>query len=250
MLVRRTRVPGFTLTELLVVVAILAMLGSLLTAVAMRAMHGARRTKCLSNLHQFVLADIQYYNDLGALPDPSGFIPSSVTVDRLRDIASRMRLDLPKDAPAKWPKRPKQPDWINCPMAKTSGFAEGLVLGGGLYTGYGYFGGIESSFMVKRGLAKLPDPEHIVDRKNSYRGVMWADVLTEYRIGDSRRFEIFHVTKWKKYSDFRFHADEIDGMHRGWSDGSVEWVPVKDGQLGGKDAPQIKVKHSLGNFYL
>lgn len=247
---RSRPVRGFTLLELLVVVAILGLLASLVVVVASRSLHAAKRAKCLNNLRQFVFADLASTRDNGKLPDPHPYIPSSIPLFRLEDVASRMNMPLPKGPLSTWPKRAKQPEWINCPMARTSGFAEGMVLGGGLYTGYAYVGGLEASPMIRQKLATLPDPEHLADRNNSRRGVLWADVLTEFRIADPRRFENFHVAGRRKYKDFRFHAEEIDGMHRGWSDGSVEWVPILNGVFDSEKGPAVKVRHALGNFYL
>ena len=134
-------------------------------------------------------------------------------------------------------------------MAANSGYAEGVTLGGGLYTGYAYYGGIEDSKMVSMGFATLLHPEHTADLKDTRRGVLWADVLDEFITPDPRRFEFFHARKQTKYPDFRFNAGELGGIHRAWSDGSVEWVTGNRIDLSGAGSPDLQIRHLLGNFY-
>ena len=59
-LCRRT---GFTLVELLVVVAVIALLVALLMPAMARAKESARTASCLNNLHQLSLADAAYSSD-------------------------------------------------------------------------------------------------------------------------------------------------------------------------------------------
>lgn len=247
----RTRLfsSGFTLVELLVVLAIIAVLAGLLLPVLGQARRRAVRTRCLNNLRQFALADTLYCNDHGRLPPPNDFVPSSVTVDRLGQMGRTLGLPVPEGPANVWPRRALQPAWINCPMAVTSGHAEGLTLGGGLYTGYSYVGGVENSRMISMGFATLVRPGVVADERNTRRGVLWTDVLNEFHTEDPRRFEFFHVRHRRSYPDFQFPAGDLDGFHRAWSDASVEWIPARHLQLSGRNSPDLGLRHLLGNFY-
>ncbi len=69
---------GFTLVELLVVVAIIAVLLAMLTPAMETAIERARRARCLSNLHQLHLATMHYAADHNAsftarTPGASGY---------------------------------------------------------------------------------------------------------------------------------------------------------------------------------
>lgn len=59
---------GFTLVELLVVVAIIAMLVGLLVPATLRARESARRASCSNNQHQLGLAAMAYDTANGHLP--------------------------------------------------------------------------------------------------------------------------------------------------------------------------------------
>src|SRR5947209_1202144 len=63
---RPSRIPGklaFTLIELMVVIAIIAILAALLFPVLSRAKAKARQTTCINNMHQLTLADTLYATD-------------------------------------------------------------------------------------------------------------------------------------------------------------------------------------------
>src|ERR1700733_15695795 len=66
---RQTRRRGFTLVELLVVISIIAVLIAILLPAITRAQSAARRTACMSNLHQIGIAIVNYTDESG------GYIP-------------------------------------------------------------------------------------------------------------------------------------------------------------------------------
>ena len=59
---------GFTLIELLVVIAIIAVLIALLLPAVQSAREAARRTQCVNNLKQIVLAVMNYESSHAVLP--------------------------------------------------------------------------------------------------------------------------------------------------------------------------------------
>ena len=66
---------GFTLVELLVVIAIIAMLVTLLLPAVQAAREAARRASCLNNLKQLGLSAHNYHSALGRLPLSNSYNP-------------------------------------------------------------------------------------------------------------------------------------------------------------------------------
>lgn len=246
---RPVHASGFTLLELLVVIAIIGILAAIIMPVFARTKHVAKRAQCINNLRQFAAADLAYFNDNGELPAIEGIIPSTISAQRLTNMAKYINMPVPTGPVTKWPKRMQQPEWFNCPMARDSGYAEGLTAGGGVYIGYMYVGGIADSQLILAGIATLTNPEHSASRKNLNRGVLWCDILSEFRTSDPRRYECFHAERGKRYPDFRFPEKELEGIHRAWSDGSVEWVPTSQLKLSEANSPSLQIRHFLGNYY-
>ncbi len=87
------RVRGFTLVELLVVVAIVAILASILMPVFAQAKSAAQSTVCLSNLKQLGLAFHLYAGDSDEVAVPAFYYSSDFTTETAWDFVSVVGAD-------------------------------------------------------------------------------------------------------------------------------------------------------------
>jgi prepilin-type N-terminal cleavage/methylation domain-containing protein/prepilin-type processing-associated H-X9-DG protein len=91
MQVRRRQSAGFTLVELLVVIAVIAILSGLLIPALASSKERGRRSVCLNNLRQFCLT-LQLYGNDSAESLPLGYSDASAA-DVLNRIANQQSLD-------------------------------------------------------------------------------------------------------------------------------------------------------------
>ena len=72
--------PGFTLIEVLVVLAVIGLLAGLIIPAAFSAREAARKARCANNLHQLGLALASYTSSFGSFPNDSNGMGFSVLV--------------------------------------------------------------------------------------------------------------------------------------------------------------------------
>jgi prepilin-type N-terminal cleavage/methylation domain-containing protein len=247
---RRSFRPGFTLIEVLVVITVLAIMIAIMIPALSKARRAAKNTLCKSNLRQFAIADVNYLVDHKRFPtDFDATVPSSTKVEHLQLIAKYLDTWVPQGAAVTWPSRKLQPKWVNCPFAVDSEKADGLTVGGGRYTGYMYVAGIEKSWMARNSYITIQNSKHSANFRNDFRGVLWADIVSEFITTDPRRYEFFHFDPRNETNALIYTANELEGFNRAWSDGSVEWVQGTRVNLLGYGSPDLQIVHFFGNYY-
>ncbi|MDC0936216.1 type II secretion system protein [Pirellulales bacterium] len=87
--------PAFTLTELLIVVTIIAILASLITAAAINALNAGKRTQILFEINQISQSMEDFKNDLGAYP-PNGLNPNQLNGAVASDFVRMFKKAFPR----------------------------------------------------------------------------------------------------------------------------------------------------------
>jgi hypothetical protein len=45
------------------------------------------------------------------------------------------------------------------------------------------------------------------------------------------------------------YRSDFEGIHRAWSDGSVDWLDGASMDIGSAGSRDLRIQHMLGNFY-
>lgn len=138
---QRRCVLGFTLVELLVVIAVIAILLAILLPAVQQAREAARRNGCVANLHQLILAAHNYESRAGALPPGAALHELSrnasygwrVSILREIDEAALLQTVGPRGDGGIDNKQQRVPALFICPSAEPP--AEGM-------TGHSHYEGV------------------------------------------------------------------------------------------------------------
>jgi prepilin-type N-terminal cleavage/methylation domain-containing protein len=250
-----SRRSGFTLTELLVVIGIIAILIAILLPVITGIRGAARRTVCSSRLRDLTLASISFRHEHKRFPAPSrggvltvgstpitSPLPHLIEARLLNDLAPYLRHPL-LDVNA--PLSQLSPN-VQCPFVEDAHVERGPLLSAdpqytAYYTGYMYVAGLEQVSIVGVLTDPLPDlpgtdlppdpvpllpsapvllkPERAARLTESRRAVIWADDL---------HLVLLPTPSWHHAHPFAQavpFTSSFAGQHTAFTDGSIEWRP-------------------------
>jgi prepilin-type N-terminal cleavage/methylation domain-containing protein len=253
--VRRQRARlGFSLTELLVVIGLIALLLAFLLPVLSIARTSARKVVCAGRLRELTLACRMYADENGVLPQPTelgefnamgaivvGHRPQYITttlLNQLRPYLKYPEIDTTTEVA-------KLPPFVQCPFSEDLDVDRGPTVSlfdstiATYYTGYAYLArlserpqmpvslGTMTSFstlpVIEPGTMLKPNRSAVAKEKR--RAVLWADHVS--RSAQSGGFWQYTHARGGRPGPlpltFKDHAGLI-GQHRAFTDASVEWV--------------------------
>ena len=94
---------GITLVEVLVTVAIIALIAALALGLLGRLRRMSMAAQNVSNLRNLAMADIGYFTEHRVFPDLGTIVPSSIRVERLRQIGAFLGMPVPEGPAIDWP---------------------------------------------------------------------------------------------------------------------------------------------------
>jgi type II secretory pathway pseudopilin PulG len=237
---RSCRRRAFSLVELLVVIGVVVLLLAVLLPAVGRARVAAKRVSCASRLRQLAAACTMYLGEHRRYP-PAPFIdvqgaafPHLIRLSLLNELAPYVH------GPAIDEQAFLQqlPAVMRCPFREewqAPNFDASIPLPGGaiILTGYQYTAALDAAENAAAGrVLKLP---RVPDARGRRRGVLWSDALSWYSgsgvvflpAGSPPVWGYFHFTRGVNWAGTGMaDTSTLDGQHRAWSDGSVEWVPA------------------------
>jgi prepilin-type N-terminal cleavage/methylation domain-containing protein len=234
---------GFTLVELLVVIGIIGLLISILLPALNKTREQARRVECATRLRELTNGCMMYLSDHKTFPAPqfltgvNAWVPPGITLTLMNQIGGQF----------KWQVIPATvtvdtlPKLLRCPFREDYGL---LLASDATYTtpfwttGYMYIGRIDESPNAN-GIALKP--KQIAKYAGKNRGVIWADTLT-YQTAPTTGYACFHLADpatTQVINGLVAKPEDLQGAHRGWSDGSVEWVPRQSIDLSPANADNV-----------
>jgi len=239
---------AFTLIELLIVIAIIALLAAILFPVFGRARENARRSACQSNLKQWGLAFMQYNQDYDERFPPMGYEGLSVITVPNRwynAIAAYTKSTgiqaCPSDASAM--NNVNLPDANNNPVGRFSYLANDF-LGGANYTG----GTPPVSYSPKT-LASINAPAEnllMIEGIRAYGIPYWAEDFGCFITG--ARVDGAACTQITDASQRASLPRHFEGANALFSDGHVKWQKLGGKSSSGAQISQIEAVLPWGKY--
>lgn len=224
---------GFTLVELLVVIGVIAVLIGILVPVLGGAREQAKRTVCANQMRQLTTACVIYlgqhkrYPALPPLPAGGGVYPSGLDVELVNAIGEVLRLPPVTNAMSvdDLPQIFVPPQRHEVDLLKGSDASFGRPIWNAGFSYHGSSGATPNT-------GKILLPNRTPDVRGKRRGVLWSDHCLYVDTGSSLSgYGYFHF-KGSHSVELPLgtikDATSLRGIHRGWSDGAVEWVNAVD----------------------
>jgi prepilin-type N-terminal cleavage/methylation domain-containing protein len=235
----------FTLTELLIVIAVIAILAALLLPVLRGARETARRVVCLSNLRQWAAAAMNYASDnngtvLRTATEYGGYYPNIVhwygkdANNTMNYEAFNSYVDLPVDLTAR---RISTQSIFYCPSADPRQWARFVAWYGDNYgpllthpaSAYSYYGALGNAAFA----AWAPSWQDLTDQKFEADRLLMSDTLFRWHV--TEHYDYNHGRfGWSLSVDSRGVTPEIydggppqiTGLNQVYGDGHGEWRPA------------------------
>lgn len=215
---------GFTMVELLVVVAVIVVLAALLFPVFGRARENARRTNCMSNLKQISLGFIQYSQDYDErLPLTSyGATNISWTIGAAPYLTSTQIFRCANDSNAVW-QTPAAPPANN--YYTTSYLMNAWMAGTNVFT---HLASVQSPSCV----VLLSESNGVA--RDHFHPFYWGNSSTAEQVNAFMNSATWDDSK-KETKEFPL-TRHLDGFNMAFCDGHVKWMkwssawPPKSGE--------------------
>jgi prepilin-type N-terminal cleavage/methylation domain-containing protein len=247
------RRPGFTLVELMVSLAILAVLVAALIPLVGGARAAALKIVCTSRLKDLAFATNQYFHDNGGvyplqpgttlvsfaggskdhfLPVPSFLTPPKPTemdaafLNLLSGYLCYPKID-PKGSASELPHAVQCPTMEDAPDEPRIGYADLMLTRTTMYTGYAYC--VRPHDATLAAGIKLLRPNRVPGLKVPTTSVIWADDV-HWSVTDSAWGFAHSVPRARQGPALLSYAQPTGllGQHVAHGDGHVEWLGASD----------------------